>query len=133
MREGVTKSYPWRSGRDELVGISGLKHARLCGHDGVLLYTPAGESRGVSPKKMRRRLVSNGSLEETRRCFLTQRIRRGAGERQEKEQSPGMLRGLDLVQFKMPSLPKLLFGCGRFCGGVGVFLGETLNAASRVH
>ena len=54
-------------------------------------------------------------------------------ERQEKEQSPGKLRGLDLVQFEMAPLPKLLFGCGRFCGCVGVFLSETLYAACGVH
>lgn len=75
----------------------------------------------------------NGSLEKTRSCFLTQRTRGRAGERQEKEQSPGILRGLDLLQFEMVPLPKLFFGCGGFCGCVGVFLSETLDAACGVH
>jgi hypothetical protein len=37
------------------------------------------------------------------------------------------------MQCKAPSLPTLLFGGGRFCGCVGVFLGETLYAACGVY
>ena len=44
-----------------------------------------------------------------------------------------MLRSLDLVQFEMPLPPKLLLGCGRFCGCVDIFLGETLDAACGVY
>ena len=51
----------------------------------------------------------------------------------QKKQGPGMLRSLDLVQFEMALLPKLLLGCGRFCGCVGIFLGETLDAACGVY
>jgi len=83
MREGVTKSYPWRSGRDELAGISRLKHARLCSHDGVSLYTPAGKSRGVSPKKNAEERARTDRLEQARSVF------REARERgKEKSQAP---------------------------------------------
>ena len=58
---------------------------------------------------------------------------RSGREARQKKQSPGILRGLDLMQCKAPSPPKLLFGGGRFCGCVGVFLGETLYAACGVY
>ena len=65
--------------------------------------------------------------------FLSAEETEKNGERQEKEQSPGMFRGLDSAQFEMVPLPKLLLGCGRFCGCVGVFLSETLDATCGVY
>jgi hypothetical protein len=41
MREGVAEGDVWRSGLDEFVGISGLKHAGLGGHVGEAFYTEA--------------------------------------------------------------------------------------------
>jgi hypothetical protein len=43
MRERVAKCYARWSGLDEFVGVLGLEHARLSGHDGVVLYTAAGK------------------------------------------------------------------------------------------
>src|SRR6185369_9529289 len=102
---GVAKSNARRGGLDEFAGILRMEHARLGGHRGERFYMGGTRKRNAKDEIRNTKLEIRASARSTRGS-----------------------------EFRVSGFPirTLLFGGRGFRGGIGVLLGEALDAAGGV-
>jgi hypothetical protein len=131
MGPGVPEGYAGRGGFDEFARERIFEHAGLRGHYAKEFNTEHAEDTEKRGEERRREKKSNRGIGEF--CSRVREKENAPFEAQRKE-TQRALRSAEEKRTGRKACPtELLFRGGGFCGGVGVFLLETLDSAGSVH